>query len=82
MGGFMSLIFRLQLGFPEMSLEWLRPILGGWITEAGKLDTEFYILDASQGTTRLRSPSTVAERAITTPARGGSLSWPRPPQLG
>jgi len=43
MGGFMSLIFRLQLGFPEMSLEWLRPVLGGWITEAGKLDTEFYL---------------------------------------
>lgn len=43
MGGFMSLIIRLQLGFPEMSLEWLRPVLGGWITEAGKLDTEFYL---------------------------------------
>jgi cytochrome c oxidase subunit 1 len=39
----MSVIFRLQLGFPEMQLEWLRPLLGGWITEAGKLDAEFYL---------------------------------------
>ncbi len=39
----MSVIFRLQLGFPEMQLEFLRPILGGWITEAGKLDAEFYL---------------------------------------
>jgi len=28
-GGFMSLIFRLQLGFPEMDLGFLRPILAG-----------------------------------------------------
>lgn len=42
-GGAMSLIFRLQLGFPNMKLEWLRPILGGWIDESGKLDTEFYL---------------------------------------
>src|SRR5690606_23609116 len=36
-------IFRLQLGFPDMSLEWLRPVLGQWITEEGKLDPEFYL---------------------------------------
>ncbi len=42
-GGALSLIFRLQLGFPEMSLEWLRPIMGQWITDAGKLDAEFYL---------------------------------------
>ena len=42
-GGALSLIFRLQLGFPEMSLEWLRPIMGSWITDAGKLDAEFYL---------------------------------------
>lgn len=42
-GGLLSLIFRLQLGFPEMSLEWLRPILGGWITPDGALDPEFYL---------------------------------------
>ena len=42
-GGFLSVIFRLQLGFPESSVEWLRPILGGWITPEGKLDPEFYL---------------------------------------
>jgi len=43
LGGILSVIFRLQLGFPDMQLEWLRPVLGGWITDAGKLDTEFYL---------------------------------------
>jgi cytochrome c oxidase subunit I len=42
-GGLMSLVFRLQLGFPEMQLDWLRPFLGKWITDAGKLDPEFYL---------------------------------------
>jgi len=42
-GGLMSVIFRLQLGFPELNLEFLRPILGHWITSAGKLDPEFYL---------------------------------------
>ncbi len=45
-GGFMSLIFRLQLGFPDESLAWLRPILGKWITindaGLGTLAPEFY----------------------------------------
>jgi cytochrome c oxidase subunit 1 len=43
LGGMLSLVFRLQLGFPDANLEWLRPILGKWITEAGKLDTNFYL---------------------------------------
>ncbi len=43
LGGALSVIFRLQLGFPDMSLEWLRPFLGGWISDSGKLDTEFYL---------------------------------------
>ncbi len=42
-GGALSVIFRLQLGFPEMDLEWLRPILGNWVTDGGKLDPEFYL---------------------------------------
>ena len=42
-GGGLSVIFRLQLGFPEMSLEFLRPLLGKWLTETGKLDSEFYL---------------------------------------
>jgi len=46
MGAAMSIIFRLQLGFPEANMAWLRPILGKWImvNEAGigRLDPEFY----------------------------------------
>ena len=42
-GGGLSVIFRLQLGFPDMDLEWLRPMLGKWVTTAGKLDSEFYL---------------------------------------
>ncbi len=42
-GGAFSVIFRLQLGFPDMTLEWLKPILGKWIDEGGKLDQEFYL---------------------------------------
>ena len=45
-GAGMSIIFRLQLGFPEESLAWLKPLLGKWITvnEAGigTLDPQFY----------------------------------------
>lgn len=45
-GGLMSLVFRLQLGFPEESMAWLKPILGKWITVndagIGKLAPEFY----------------------------------------
>ncbi len=43
LGGILSVIFRLQLGFPESSIEWLRPFLGDWITGDGKLDPEFYL---------------------------------------
>jgi cytochrome c oxidase subunit 1 len=42
-GGLLSGIFRLQLGFPDADLSFLRPLLGGWITEAGKLDPNFYL---------------------------------------
>ena len=45
-GAGMSIIFRLQLGFPEESLTWLKPLLGKWIVvnEAGigTLAPEFY----------------------------------------
>lgn len=41
-GGALSIIFRLQLGFSDMNLEWLKPLLGKWIQE-GKLDQEFYL---------------------------------------
>lgn len=41
-GGGLSIIFRLQLGFPSMDMSWLKPLLGNWIQE-GKLDPEFYL---------------------------------------
>ncbi len=45
-GALMSLVFRLQLGFPESDMAWLRPILGQWIVVndagVGTLSTEFY----------------------------------------
>ncbi len=43
MGGAMSILFRLQLGFPEMDLGFLKPILGDWLTPFGKIDPEFYL---------------------------------------
>ncbi len=42
-GTTLSLLFRIQLGFPNMNMSWLRPILGGWINSAGKIDPEFYL---------------------------------------
>jgi len=45
-GGLMSLVFRLQLGFPEENIAWLRPILGKWIVVnndgIGTLSQDFY----------------------------------------
>lgn len=45
-GAAMSVVFRLQLGFPEESLAWLKPVLGKWIvvdsTGVGTLAPEFY----------------------------------------
>ncbi len=46
-GSAMSVIFRLQLGFPDESLAWLKPMLGRWImmneeTGIGTLDPQFY----------------------------------------
>src|SRR5277367_730157 len=42
-GGTLSVLFRLQLGFPEANLSWLKPLLGGWIDTNGKIDPEFYL---------------------------------------
>ena len=46
-GAAMSIVFRLQLGFPEESLTWLKPVLGKWIvvnpeTGIGSLSQDFY----------------------------------------
>ncbi|MEQ9424748.1 MAG: cbb3-type cytochrome c oxidase subunit I [Cyclobacteriaceae bacterium] len=42
-GGGLSILFRLQLGFPDMDLTFLKPLLGKWLTPTGKLDSEFYL---------------------------------------
>ena len=45
-GGLMSLVFRMQLGFPDESIAWLKPVLGKWISVdgdgIGTLTTDFY----------------------------------------
>jgi cytochrome c oxidase subunit 1 len=41
-GGTLSSLFRLQLGWPEATMDWLQPFLGKWI-EGGKLNPEFYL---------------------------------------
>lgn len=38
----MSVIFRIQLGWPEHTLPWLETILGKW-GQGGKLDPNFYL---------------------------------------
>src|SRR5215212_10866416 len=40
-GGLFSVIFRLQLGYPESTFPWLEDFLGAW-AKGGKLDPEFY----------------------------------------
>ncbi|MCY4419045.1 MAG: cbb3-type cytochrome c oxidase subunit I [Cytophagales bacterium] len=39
----MSALFRLQLGYPELDLSCLKPLFGSYITEGGKLDSEYYL---------------------------------------
>lgn len=44
-GAAMSIVFRLQLGFPEADLQWIKPLLGKWIVVdngIGTLSPEFY----------------------------------------
>ncbi len=40
-GGLFSVIFRLQLGYPDQTFPFLEDLLGRW-AQGGKLDTEFY----------------------------------------
>ncbi|MEO6819480.1 MAG: cbb3-type cytochrome c oxidase subunit I [Ginsengibacter sp.] len=40
-GGLLSVIFRLQLGYPDQTFPFLEDILGRW-APGGRLDTEFY----------------------------------------
>ncbi len=45
-GAAMSLVFRMQLGFPEESMAWIKPLLGKWIEidpdGVGTLSPDFY----------------------------------------
>src|ERR1700733_15727344 len=40
-GGLFSVIFRLQLGYPDSTFPWLEDFLGHW-AKGGKLDPDFY----------------------------------------
>ena len=40
-GGLFSVVFRLQLGYPEATFPWLEDLLGHWAA-GGKLKPEFY----------------------------------------
>ncbi len=40
-GGLFSVLFRIQLGYPDATFPWLQDILGHW-AEGGKLKPEFY----------------------------------------
>lgn len=40
-GGLMSVLFRIQLGFPEATLPWLEDIFGHW-AKGGRISPEFY----------------------------------------
>ncbi|MDR0791893.1 MAG: cbb3-type cytochrome c oxidase subunit I [Chitinophagaceae bacterium] len=45
-GGLLSVIFRIQLGFPDASYHWLTDILGDinktWVTKEGRISAEAY----------------------------------------
>lgn len=42
LGSLFSLVMRLQLGFPEVDLSWLQPVLGNAISD-GRIDPDFYL---------------------------------------
>ena len=41
-GALLSVIFRLQLGFPEADLGFLQPLMGKYLTPGGQIDPNFY----------------------------------------
>jgi cytochrome c oxidase subunit 1 len=41
-GGGLSVLFRIQLGYPDADLSWMKPLLGQWITPEGHIAPEFY----------------------------------------
>jgi len=49
-GGFMSVLFRLQLGYPDSTFPWLEDVLGKW-AKGGKISPEaYYSLVTMHGT--------------------------------
>src|SRR4030095_7115406 len=49
-GGLMSVLFRLQLGYPDSTFPWLEDILGKW-AKGGHIDAEaYYALVTTHGT--------------------------------
>src|ERR1700751_4834944 len=42
LGGLMSVLFRLQLGYPDESFPWLQDLLGKWWFENGYLTSQAY----------------------------------------
>jgi cytochrome c oxidase subunit 1 len=50
LGGLMSVLFRLQLGYPDQTFPWLEDILGNW-ARGGKISPEnYYALVTMHGT--------------------------------
>jgi cytochrome c oxidase subunit 1 len=50
-GGFMSVLFRLQLGYPDTSFPWLEDLLGKWWAEKGHITAQgYYALVTTHGT--------------------------------
>src|SRR5205814_10264249 len=50
-GGLMSVLFRLQLGYPDSTFPWLEDILGKWWAKGGHITPEgYYALITTHGT--------------------------------
>ncbi|HMZ45490.1 MAG TPA: cbb3-type cytochrome c oxidase subunit I [Chitinophagaceae bacterium] len=50
-GGFLSVLFRMQLGFPEESFPWLEDLLGKWWAAGGRITAQgYYALVTTHGT--------------------------------
>jgi cytochrome c oxidase subunit 1 len=50
LGGLMSVLFRLQLGYPDSSFPWLQTLLGKWAENGRITDSAYYALVTTHGT--------------------------------
>jgi cytochrome c oxidase subunit 1 len=41
-GAALSVLFRIQLGYPDADLTWMKPLLGKWLDDSGHILPEFY----------------------------------------